>query len=77
MREVRLVFIEQYFDGSNLIRLAEQEVARVTVPETMPKRHAPELTPKELDDYLLRQAAGRLIELPSFKKTYTEVLSEI
>ena len=77
VREVRLVFIEQYFDGSNLIRLAEQEVARVTVPETMPKRHAPELTPKELDDYLLRQAVGRLIELPGFKKTYTEVLTEI
>jgi hypothetical protein len=75
--EIRLVFVEEYFDGERLIRLHEQEVARVSVPGSMPTDCQPELTPKELDDYLLRQAAGRLIELPGFKKNYTLVFSEL
>lgn len=77
VREVRLRFVEEYFDGSAHIRIADEEVARVSIPAERPLDAASEPSPKELDTYLLGLAEGRLLELPGRKKRYTEVLSEL
>jgi hypothetical protein len=67
---VRLVYREEYFDGEELVRLCEEEVEAFDVNPVPPPLEAPvglrERTPKEMDDFLLGFAAGRLIDLPSF-----------
>lgn len=74
---VRLRFVEQYFDGEQHQTLHDQVVAEVDIPPVVLSGVEPELTPKELDSYLLGLAQGRLIDLPGAKKNYTEVLSEV
>lgn len=73
---VRLRFVEEYFDGEQLVRLSDTEVAHLVVPEFVASVD-PELTPKELDDYLLGLARGRLIDLSGFEERYTGALSEL
>lgn len=60
---VRLVFREEYFDGTGFVRLRNQEVLAFAIPPEVPapESTALELTPRELDDHLLALARGRLI----------------
>ncbi len=69
VRSVRLVYREEFFDGQELRRLVDEEILGFSIPEVAPKA-APEMAPREMDDYLLELAAGRLIELPGFKQGY-------
>ncbi len=63
---VRLFYREEYFDGTALRRLREETLVECEVEGGEPPPAARELTPKELDDFLLGHAAGRLIDLPGF-----------
>lgn len=64
---VRLAYREEYFDGRELIRLIDEEVLCFAIPETA-SEGAAEISPRELDDYLLGLALGRLIDLPGLGK---------
>jgi hypothetical protein len=62
----RVVYREEYFDGAALRRLREETVMDFEVRDLPPGGPLREPTPKELDDFLLSRAAGRLIDLPGF-----------
>ncbi|MGF1467585.1 MAG: hypothetical protein ACFCGT_15780 [Sandaracinaceae bacterium] len=66
---VRVVYREEYFDGERLVRLRDEVVEEIEVGQG-PVAAAREPTPKELDDFLLGFARGRLIDLPSFGEGY-------
>jgi len=71
VRAVRLVFREEYFDGQMLVRLRDEDVLAFDVPPV--REGAPpvrELTPREMDDYLLGLAAGRLIRVAGVRARY-------
>lgn len=77
VREVRLRFVEEYFDGANHVRLTERVVARIDIPDHPPGPVEPEPTPQQLDHFLLRHADGRLVDLRGHgRKRYTKALSE-
>lgn len=65
VREVRVSYREEYFDGERLVRLLDEAVEWIEVPLVDQVEAAlPELTPRELDVFLLRLAQGRLVQLP-------------
>ncbi|MEO0325374.1 MAG: hypothetical protein AAF447_20630 [Myxococcota bacterium] len=68
---LRVVFREEYFDGEELVRLRDEVALELALPMEAPAQ-APERepTPKELDDFLLGFALGKLIDLPSFGDGY-------
>ena len=67
VRSVQLSYREEYFDGRDLIRLIDEGLACFEVPEVAADG-AREMSPRELDDYLLGLAVGRLIDLPGLGK---------
>jgi len=67
VRSVRLAYREEYFDGRELVRLVDEELLCFDIPEIASDR-SPEMSPRELDDYLLGLAVGRLIDLPGLGK---------
>lgn len=67
--EVTLHYREEYFDGAELRRIRDEEVARIAIDGEVPPARR-EATPKEIDDFLLGHAAGRLIDLPGFGGGY-------
>ncbi len=68
---LRIVFREEYFDGETLVRLRDEVVDELALPMEAPaEAPAREPTPKELDDFLLGFARGKLIDLPSFGDGY-------
>jgi hypothetical protein len=75
---VTLHYREEYFDGRELRRLREEQVAEIGISGTdvetgcgaHGKEPVREATPKEIDDFLLTHAAGRLIDLPGFGGGY-------
>src|SRR5690606_16664505 len=70
--EVKLLYREEYFEGSELRRLRDEEVCSIELASSEVPEPVRELTPKELDDYLLALARGRLIDLPRFGGGYVE-----
>jgi hypothetical protein len=71
--EVRIVYREEFFDGANHVLLHEEQVDAIEIPSTrtsVAPLAEPELTPKELDDFLLELAKGRLIDLPRGRERY-------
>lgn len=68
---VTLHYREEYFDGEELRRLMDEEVMAIDLRQPCP---APvrELTPKEMDDFLLPLAEGRLIDLPELGRGYVQ-----
>lgn len=69
VQSVRLVYREEFFDGRDIVRLRDEEILAFAIPHSVPAT-ARELTPREMDDYLLGLAAGRLIDLPRTKRDY-------
>ena len=70
---VRIVYREEYFDGEQLVRLTDQCVLEFTVDESASTLLCkPEPTPKQIDDFLLRFAKGRIIDLPNFGEGYIQ-----
>lgn len=69
--KVTLRYREEYFDGEELRRLMDEEVLCLDLCEPCPEPVA-ELTPKQMDDYLLPLAEGRLIDLPDFGRGYVQ-----
>jgi hypothetical protein len=67
--EVTLHYREEYFDGAELRRMHEEQVAGVRIG-SLAEPAQREATPKEIDDFLLGHAAGRLIDLPGFGGGY-------
>jgi hypothetical protein len=76
---VTLHYREEYFDGRDLRRLREEQVAEIRIEDAGGGREdgmrdaagpVREATPKEIDDFLLTHAAGRLIDLPGFGGGY-------
>ena len=68
---VSLRYREEYFDGEVLRRLRDEEIATVEVgPDPADAPRVREPTPKELDDFLLGFARGRLIDLPEIGGGY-------
>ncbi len=70
VREVRLTYREEVFDGERHVVLDERQVASVLVGAAESVHAEPELSPKELDDFLLARALGRLIDLPASATRY-------
>jgi hypothetical protein len=71
--EVRIVYREEFFDGMRHVVLHEEQVEAFPIPSDgmdIRSQVEPELTPKELDDYLLNLAKGRLIDLPGNRERY-------
>lgn len=69
--QVSLHYREEYFDGQVLRRLHDEQVLELDIDPNDVPEPVRELTPKEIDDYLLTLAAGRLIDLPGFRGRYT------
>ncbi|HKP95353.1 MAG TPA: hypothetical protein VJ385_06305 [Fibrobacteria bacterium] len=67
---VTLHYREDYFDGRDLIRLRDEQVADILIGDEQGQGTVREATPKEIDDFLLAHAAGRLIDLPGFGGGY-------
>lgn len=67
---VNLVYREEYYDGEKLRRLCDDRVLHFEVGTQPPPKAEAEPTPKELDDFLLGFAAGRLIDIPRFAAGY-------
>ncbi|MEM9692472.1 MAG: hypothetical protein AAGA56_08010 [Myxococcota bacterium] len=72
-RRVRIFMREEFFDGERLVRLTDELVADYDLrpsPDSASSSPPQELTPKQIDDYLLGLAQGRLIDLPGFGEGY-------
>jgi hypothetical protein len=67
---VTLHYREEYFDGQNLQRLREVDLMEIDIGAESPPDAVREPTPKEIDDFLLGFAAGKLIDLPGFNGGY-------
>jgi len=70
IERVSLRYREEYFDGERLVRLRDELVETVTVAPVPVAERAREPTPKEIDDFLLAYADGRLIDLPKLGDGY-------
>lgn len=68
--KVSLRYREEYFDGARLVRLRDERVEEVAVEPVPEADRVREPTPKELDDFLLGYAEGRLIDLPKLGGGY-------
>lgn len=66
---VVMIYREEFFDGRDLVRLVDQELLGFDIVDTPPDV-ALEMTPREMDDYLLSLAWGRLIDVPGFRGDY-------
>ena len=67
VRQIELVYREEYFDGQSLVRLTEEHVMTLDIDETCRDLACqPEPTPKQIDDLLLSVGIGKIIDLPSF-----------
>jgi len=65
--QVTLHYREEYYDGEELVRLHDEEIAVIPIDASCaeaPRVRAP--TPKMIDDLLLQHARGKLIDLPRF-----------
>ncbi len=69
---VRVFYREEFFDGEKLLRLRDEEVMAFDIEAEDPPGELREPTPKELDDFLLEHAKGRLIDLPGFGGGYVK-----
>lgn len=68
---VRIVYREEYFDGDRLHRLRDECVADLRVNAAAATvACVPEPSPKAIDAFLLRYAAGRIIDLPRFGRGF-------
>lgn len=67
---IAIHYREEYFDGRELRRIRDQLIEEIPVDETSPAGTVSEPTPKELDDFLLSFAAGKLIDLPGVGDGY-------
>ncbi len=67
---VGIYYREEYFDGHELVRLRDELVVEVPVETGDVLGPVREFTPKEVDDFLMTFAVGRLIDLPGFRQTY-------
>lgn len=70
--KVTLHYREEYFDGEVLQCIHEEPVMEVVIDIEAAHEAVRELTPKEIDDYLLGLAAGKLIDLPGFGGGYVQ-----
>jgi hypothetical protein len=71
IRELEVVYREEYFDGATLLRLRDEPVLQLEIDDSqVPPPAATEPAPKQLDDLLLSAAAGRLIRLPGLGGGY-------
>jgi hypothetical protein len=67
---IRWIYREEFFDGEQLCRLRDETVSSLCLPAAPVPAPVAEPTPKELDDFLLARAVGRLIDLPGFGGGY-------
>ncbi len=70
--KVSLHYREEYFDGQTLRRLCNEPILDILIDETaamLGPVQAP--TPKAIDNFLLRYADGKLIDLPAMSDGYT------
>jgi hypothetical protein len=68
---VTLHYREEYYDGTTLARLRDEEILSIPIDATCadaPRVRAP--TPKMIDDLLLEHAQGKLIDLPTFGEAH-------
>ena len=73
VRRVSLIYREEYFDGERLVRLCDEPVLDIDIDETAKDATCrPEPTPKEIDDLLLAEANGKIIDLPDFGGGYVD-----
>jgi|GEM_PF-1748580 len=83
--EITLHYREEYFDGERLQRLADTCVLTLAIDpaegnhgeegltgEASAPLRPREPTPKEIDDFLLSHAQGKLIDLPGIKSQYLD-----
>lgn len=69
VRRVSVRFRESYFDGEQIRVLQDVLVEEIEIPDEAPQPvRAP--TPREIDEFVLPYAIGRLIDLPGIKKAY-------
>lgn len=74
VRRVTLRYREEYFDGTELVRLEDEIILEVRIPaspEASTWDTPPELSPQALDNYLLALGRGRLMDLPKATSRYT------
>lgn len=74
---VSIRYREEYFDGERHQRLCDRLIEQVDIPDALEApaeatAETKEPTPKELDDFLLGYAAGRLIDLPKLGRGYVK-----
>ncbi len=69
---VRLHYREEYFDGVELRRLRDECVLEFAIDAQPAASPVDELTPKQVDDFLLGFAAGKLVDLPGYKRQYLD-----
>lgn len=67
---IRLFYREEYFDGEQLQRLRDECVLELELDPNAATHPIRELTPKQLDDFLLEFAAGKLVDVPGYKRQY-------
>ena len=71
--EVELSYREEIFRNGELERITDEVLETYAIPEAVSSESISsvrELTPKEIDDFLLEHAKGRLIDLPGYKQKY-------
>ncbi|MEO1271539.1 MAG: hypothetical protein AAFX99_25885, partial [Myxococcota bacterium] len=71
--KVSLWYREEYFDGEELVRLTNTHVLDIDIDDSaadVEPVSAP--SPKEMDDFLLDFAVGKLIDLPDFGEGYVK-----
>ncbi len=70
---VTLHYREEYFDGDSIHRLCDEQVADIPIDASAALVEPVEApTPRDMDDFLLSFAAGRLIDLPNFVDGYLQ-----
>lgn len=69
---VQLHYREEYFDGEELRRLRDECVLEFAVDARAAAHPVNELTPRQVDDFLLEFAAGKLVHLPGYKRQYLQ-----
>ncbi|MEM6960693.1 MAG: hypothetical protein AAF550_02985 [Myxococcota bacterium] len=76
VHKVSIHYREEYFDGQEIHRLRDECLEDIIIPSVPHQGRVQttedlrEPTPKELDEYLLTHAAGRLIDIPRFAGGY-------
>lgn len=69
---VSIAYREEYFDGQTLKRLRDDDILEVEIDAVEEREPVSEFTPKEMDEFLLKFAAGRLIDLPGIGGGYVQ-----